>query len=163
MAERLPTRTEKSSSTVPSSCSASPSQEVSAGALARQSCPVACRELDSIQTNSSIICNVSNAASNNSSSDTDVLPSTATAKSKNRAAKTENANADEWVEQDETGVYLTLTSLPGGLKCLKRVRFRYVITISVKFTTRHNKNKNKIGLSNSELLYITFSTLFCHP
>lgn len=138
MAERLPTRIEKSGGPIPSSCSASPSRDVSAGALDRQSCPVACRELDSIQTNSSIICNVSSAASNNTSSDTDLLPSTATAKSKNRATKTENTNADEWVEQDETGVYLTLTSLPGGLKCLKRVRFRYVIYISAKFTSRHS-------------------------
>jgi len=32
----------------------------------------------------------------------------------------------EWVEQDEPGVYITLTSLPGGAKDLKRVRFRYV-------------------------------------
>ncbi|KAK9062710.1 hypothetical protein SSX86_019899 [Deinandra increscens subsp. villosa] len=31
--------------------------------------------------------------------------------------------ADEWVEQDEPGVYITLTSLPGGAKDLKRVRF----------------------------------------
>ncbi|ERM94419.1 hypothetical protein AMTR_s00010p00256680 [Amborella trichopoda] len=29
----------------------------------------------------------------------------------------------EWVEQDEPGVYITLTSLPGGAKDLKRVRF----------------------------------------
>ncbi|KAI3700316.1 hypothetical protein L2E82_44942 [Cichorium intybus] len=32
-------------------------------------------------------------------------------------------NDDEWVEQDEPGVYITLTSLPGGIKDLKRVRF----------------------------------------
>jgi hypothetical protein len=29
----------------------------------------------------------------------------------------------EWVEQDEPGVYITLTSLPGGGRDLKRVRF----------------------------------------
>jgi len=33
----------------------------------------------------------------------------------------------EWVEQDEPGVYITLTSLPGGAKDLKRVRFRYCL------------------------------------
>ncbi|KAJ0702589.1 putative chromatin regulator PHD family [Helianthus annuus] len=32
-------------------------------------------------------------------------------------------SVDEWVEQDEPGVYITLTSLPGGAKDLKRVRF----------------------------------------
>jgi hypothetical protein len=30
----------------------------------------------------------------------------------------------EWVEQDEPGVYITLTTLPGGGRDLKRVRFR---------------------------------------
>lgn len=30
----------------------------------------------------------------------------------------------DWVEQDEPGVYITLTALPGGGKDLKRVRFR---------------------------------------
>ena len=34
---------------------------------------------------------------------------------------------NEWVEQDEPGVYITLTSVPGGAKDLKRVRFRYII------------------------------------
>ncbi|KAK4773567.1 hypothetical protein SAY87_028586 [Trapa incisa] len=32
-------------------------------------------------------------------------------------------NENEWVEQDEPGVYITFTSLPGGAKDLKRVRF----------------------------------------
>jgi hypothetical protein len=32
----------------------------------------------------------------------------------------------EWVEQDEPGVYITLTSLLGGGRDLKRVRFRYL-------------------------------------
>lgn len=33
--------------------------------------------------------------------------------------------AAEWVEQAEPGVYFTISFLPGGNKCLKRVRFRY--------------------------------------
>lgn len=36
-------------------------------------------------------------------------------------------NEGEWVEQVESGVYITLASLPGGVKVLKRVRFRYCI------------------------------------
>lgn len=32
----------------------------------------------------------------------------------------------EWVVQDEPGVYLTLSAIPGGGNELKRVRFRYV-------------------------------------
>lgn len=30
----------------------------------------------------------------------------------------------EWVEQDEPGVYITIRSLPGGTRELRRVRFR---------------------------------------
>jgi hypothetical protein len=36
----------------------------------------------------------------------------------------------EWVEQDEPGVYITLTALPGGATDLKRVRFRYMLSCS---------------------------------
>ncbi len=39
----------------------------------------------------------------------------------------------EWVEQDEPGVYITLTSLPGGGRVLKRVRFRYLIKFLIPF------------------------------
>lgn len=35
----------------------------------------------------------------------------------------ESNHGTEWVEQDEPGVYITLVSLPGGVKDLKRVRF----------------------------------------
>lgn len=42
----------------------------------------------------------------------------------NRAvAENDHDQETEWVEQDEPGVYITLTSLPGGGKDLKRVRF----------------------------------------
>ncbi|CAN1250516.1 PH, RCC1 and FYVE domains-containing protein 1 [Linum perenne] len=40
-----------------------------------------------------------------------------------RTKDVELHNGGEWVEQDEAGVYITLTSLPGGGKDLKRVRF----------------------------------------
>jgi len=32
---------------------------------------------------------------------------------------------NEWVEQDEPGVYITIKVLPGGKRELRRVRFRY--------------------------------------
>ncbi|XP_051228261.1 PH, RCC1 and FYVE domains-containing protein 1 isoform X1 [Lolium perenne] len=35
----------------------------------------------------------------------------------------ESQNEAEWVEQDEPGVFITLTALPGGARDLKRVRF----------------------------------------
>ncbi|KAA8549856.1 hypothetical protein F0562_001540 [Nyssa sinensis] len=40
-----------------------------------------------------------------------------------RTKEGDSRNDNEWVEQDEPGVYFTLTSLPGGVKDLKRVRF----------------------------------------
>lgn len=38
----------------------------------------------------------------------------------------------EWVEQYESGVYITFISLASGKKGLKRVRFRYLLLISVQ-------------------------------
>ena len=52
-------------------------------------------------------------------------------KSGGRTKEGESQNENEWVEQDEPGVYITLTSLPGGAKDLKRVRFRFVMHYSL--------------------------------
>ncbi|VVB14272.1 unnamed protein product [Arabis nemorensis] len=41
----------------------------------------------------------------------------------NGEATNEAQNEKEWVEQDEPGVYITLTALAGGARDLKRVRF----------------------------------------
>jgi len=38
--------------------------------------------------------------------------------------KVAKASRDEWIEQDEPGVYITIIVLPNGQKGLKRVRFR---------------------------------------
>ncbi|KAG8663128.1 PH, RCC1 and FYVE domains-containing protein 1 [Manihot esculenta] len=46
-----------------------------------------------------------------------------TARNLSRTKEGESNHEAEWVEQDEPGVYITLTSLPGGIKDLKRVRF----------------------------------------
>lgn len=37
----------------------------------------------------------------------------------------------EWVEQDEPGVYITVRSLPGGARELRRVRFRLVCSHNI--------------------------------
>lgn len=50
-----------------------------------------------------------------------------TARNLSRTKEGESNHEAEWVEQDEPGVYITLTSLPGGIKDLKRVRFRCVV------------------------------------
>lgn len=51
--------------------------------------------------------------------------SDATSRNGSRTKDGESRHETEWVEQDEPGVYITLTSLAGGGKDLKRVRFRY--------------------------------------
>jgi len=38
--------------------------------------------------------------------------------------KVAKSSRDEWVEQEEPGVYITIIVLPNGQKGLKRVRFR---------------------------------------
>ncbi|XP_076889679.1 PH, RCC1 and FYVE domains-containing protein 1-like [Bidens hawaiensis] len=64
-----------------------------------------------------------NAINNHSSTQNKPAQSAATRNS-SRSNNSESQNGvDEWVEQDEPGVYITLTSLPGGIKDLKRVRF----------------------------------------
>ncbi|XP_062231351.1 PH, RCC1 and FYVE domains-containing protein 1-like isoform X2 [Phragmites australis] len=42
---------------------------------------------------------------------------------KNGSRLPDAESCHEWVEQDEPGVYITLTALPGGARDLKRVRF----------------------------------------
>lgn len=62
-------------------------------------------------------------------------PSQSDASSRNgsRTKESESRGENEWVEQDETGVYITLTSLPGGVIDLKRVRFRYGFHLKALF------------------------------
>ncbi|XP_015867211.2 PH, RCC1 and FYVE domains-containing protein 1 [Ziziphus jujuba] len=123
MAERLPIGTARNGNSPPKGFSSPISQDASSVANEQASSPVAYRETDPIQSNSFTMCDVSSNGSNNTSGHTDMMHSEATARNKNRALKTETTNMDECVEKAEPGVYITLVSLPGGLKDLKRVRF----------------------------------------
>lgn len=126
MAERLPIGSARNSNSPPIGSLSPISHDVSTVAFEQPSSPVGFRESDPIQSNSSMTCDLSSTSSNNASGHTDMMQSEVTARNKNRATKAETTNVDEWVEQDEPGVYITLVTLPGGLKDLKRVRFRYV-------------------------------------
>lgn len=43
----------------------------------------------------------------------------------------------EWVEEDEPGVYITIRALPGGIRELRRVRFRFVSrALSTRFSLK---------------------------
>lgn len=75
-----------------------------------------------------LLSNGSSAASTRSSTHNKQGNSDAT-RNGSRVKEGESRNENEWVEQDEPGVYITFTSLPGGAKDLKRVRFRYDILI----------------------------------
>lgn len=54
-----------------------------------------------------------------------------TKSSENTRRKVTESSWDEWVEQDEPGVYITFIALPSGQKGLKRVRFRYIFFLPV--------------------------------
>lgn len=107
--------------------SASPaSNDVSALTHDRLSSPVASFEPDSNGMNSVPVVNGLTANGNHSSCHNRLGHSEVMTRNGSRMTDGEPNHEAEWVEQDETGVYITLTALPGGVKDLKRVRFRYV-------------------------------------
>ncbi|KDP40525.1 hypothetical protein JCGZ_24524 [Jatropha curcas] len=124
MAERLPVGAARNSSS-PSFyfSSATPTREIASAVNEQLNSPTKCHEPDSNGSSSLLIPNVSATASNQTLSHSEVPHLETTVRSKNRTAKVEPCHGDEWVEQDEPGVYITLVSLPGGAKDLKRVRF----------------------------------------
>ncbi|XP_038692869.1 PH, RCC1 and FYVE domains-containing protein 1-like isoform X2 [Tripterygium wilfordii] len=81
------------------------------------------QEPESNTTNSPLLTNGSSTANTRSSGYNKQRVSEATVRNGSRTKDGESRHDGEWVEQDEPGVYITLTSLPGGGKDLKRVRF----------------------------------------
>lgn len=88
------------------------------------------QEPDLNGSNGQLLSNGSSTADIRSSGHNRLGHSESTMRNGSRTKEAEHRNDNEWVEQDEPGVYITLTSLPGGVKDLKRVRFRYFITSS---------------------------------
>lgn len=127
MAERLPVgaaRNSKSSSLT--SFSASPvSTDISAPTYDRLSSPATSFEPDSNGSNSVPVANGPTSNGNRSASHNRPVHSEVATRNGSRTADAEPNQETEWVEQDEQGVYITLAALPGGVKDLKRVRFRY--------------------------------------
>lgn len=80
-------------------------------------------QLLTIGSNSQLLSNGSGTVSNRSSGHNRLAYSEATTRNGSKTKESDSRNDSEWVEQDEPGVYITLTSLPGGVKDLKRVRF----------------------------------------
>ncbi|GMI97384.1 hypothetical protein like AT5G19420 [Hibiscus trionum] len=125
MAERLPVGAARSikSPSFASFDSNPASSDISSVSVDRLNCQIACQEQDSNVSNSQLLSNGSNIASNRSSGHNKQGHIDPATKSGGRTKEGESRNENEWVEQDEPGVYITLTSLPGGAKDLKRVRF----------------------------------------
>ncbi|KAK4780665.1 hypothetical protein SAY87_016771 [Trapa incisa] len=73
--------------------------------------------------NSSMISSGLSSANNHSSAHPRQSNSEAPSRNGAKTKEGDYQNENEWVEQDEPGVYITFTSLPGGAKDLKRVRF----------------------------------------
>ncbi|KAH7836713.1 hypothetical protein Vadar_004648 [Vaccinium darrowii] len=125
MAERLPVgaaRTMKSPSLV--SLGSNPiSNEVSNTSMDQLNGRITHQEPDSNGSNFHVLSNGSSTASNRSSGPTRQGQSESATRNSGRTKEGDSRNDNEWVEQDEQGVYITLTALPGGVIDLKRVRF----------------------------------------
>ncbi|KAL4385407.1 hypothetical protein GQ457_15G028620 [Hibiscus cannabinus] len=125
MAERLPVGAAWNikSPSFTSFGSSSPSNDVSSVSFERLNGQVLRGEPDSNVSSSQSLSNGSSTASNYGSGHNKQGHIEPAAKSGGRTKECESRNENEWVEQDEPGVYITLTALPGGAKDLKRVRF----------------------------------------
>lgn len=128
MAERLPVGAAWNikSPSITSFASSPISNDVSNVSIDRLNGQIACQEPDTNGLNSQLLSNGSSTASNRSSGHNKQGYLETTNKNGSRTKEGELRHEAEWVEQDEPGVYITLTSQPGGVKDLKRVRFRCV-------------------------------------
>ncbi|KAF8396243.1 hypothetical protein HHK36_017858 [Tetracentron sinense] len=122
MAERLPLGAMRNSKS-PSLGSSPAITDVSTASINRPSAPMTCHEPDSNGSNSLVLSNGSSTTSSRNSSRNRLGHSEATTRNGTRITEGEPNHEVDWVEQYEPGVYITLTSLPGGVKDLKRVRF----------------------------------------
>ena len=128
MAERLPVGATKNSKP-PSltSFGASPAPNyVSAPTHDRLSSPVTSIEPDLNGVNGIPVTNGLTTNCNHSLSHNRLAHSEVETRNGSGMTDGEPNHETEWVEHDEPGVYITLMALPGGVKDLKRVRFRYV-------------------------------------
>ncbi|TXG73345.1 hypothetical protein EZV62_001924 [Acer yangbiense] len=124
MAERLPVGAQNIKTPTLTTLGSSPaSSDVSNATIDRLSGQIACQDLETNGSNNQFLSNGSSAASNRSLGHNKQGNLEATTRNGSRTKEGESRTDNEWVEQDEPGVYITLTSLPGGVKDLKRVRF----------------------------------------
>ncbi|KAE9614860.1 putative chromatin regulator PHD family [Lupinus albus] len=97
--------------------------EVSYASIDQLSIQATNPEVDLTGLNNQLLSNGSSTISNRSAGHNKQSQSHATNRNGSRTKDGDSHYETEWVEQDEPGVYITLTSLPGGVIELKRVRF----------------------------------------
>lgn len=139
MAERLPVGSTRNTKSPPFNPLVPPSipNDVSNVSIDRVNGQTNSLDLESNVSNNLLFSNGSSTVSNRSLS-LSRPPQADGTRNGNRPKESDARSENEWVEQDEPGVYITLTSLPGGLKDLKRVRFRYVeFSISLHFLMQY--------------------------
>ncbi|XP_051134325.1 PH, RCC1 and FYVE domains-containing protein 1 isoform X2 [Andrographis paniculata] len=124
MAERLPVGPARNTKSPPLGALGPPPlpNDVADASVDRANGQASSQELESHESNV-LHSNGSSTASNRSLGSSRQGYSEASVRNGNRVKESDSRSENEWVEQDEPGVYITLTSLPGGLKDLKRVRF----------------------------------------
>ncbi|KAI9114649.1 hypothetical protein K1719_014347 [Acacia pycnantha] len=130
MAERLPVGAARNvkSPSIASFSSSPGSNDVSNASVQRLNVQATSLEPDLMGSNnqsdmSQSLTNGSSTINNRIAGHYKLSNSDASSRNGSRTKESESRNENEWVEQDETGVYITLTSLPGGIIDLKRVRF----------------------------------------
>ncbi|KAJ7965005.1 Regulator of chromosome condensation (RCC1) family with FYVE zinc finger domain [Quillaja saponaria] len=112
MAERLPVGAARNVKSTLASFGSNPiSSEVYIASLERLNVQETCQEQDINGSKSQILSNGSSTISNRSSGHNKASQPDATNKSGSRTKESESCNDTEWVEQDEPGVYITLTVL----------------------------------------------------
>ena len=138
MAERLPVGAARNvkSPSLASFGSSPGSNEVSNASVERLNIQPSSLEPDLTGSNSQLLSNGSSTISNRIAGHNKQSQSDATNRNGSRTKESESRNETEWVEQDESGVYITLTSLPGGVIDLKRVRFRYGLCCGSLFSCK---------------------------
>ncbi|PHT68625.1 hypothetical protein T459_28112 [Capsicum annuum] len=125
MAERLPVGASRNmkSPTSFSSGSNLTASDIPNGCVDRVHSQLTFQDLESNVSNNQLHSNGSSNVSNRNAVQTRQGLPEPTTRNGARTKEGDSRNENEWVEQDESGVYITLTSLPGGVKDLKRVRF----------------------------------------
>ncbi|CAI9781301.1 unnamed protein product [Fraxinus pennsylvanica] len=125
MAERLPVGSARNVKSPPFT-SLGPNSvynDVSNASLDRVNGQTNGMELESNESDNHLLSHGASTASNRNLGHNKQGHTEAMTRNGNKTRESDSRNENEWVEQDEPGVYITLTSLPGGLKDLKRVRF----------------------------------------